>query len=154
MDERRAWIAGRVRLGWAMVALGIGLVGLNIVLGAMNARTGANYNVVGGFGILATGFGIGWVVRYRPALSDEASARRIAVEERDERSVQIRTRAGNRAWILSAILVWVALMWSSMAGNVDLPPLTGDLLWWYLVVALSVPFLVYAGSVTLDERGS
>ena len=85
--------------------------------------------------MLAAGLGVSQVLRYRPALRDEASARRIAVEERDERSVQIRTRAGNRAWIVSAVWVWIALMWVSFASNGDVPPLAGDLLWWYLVAA-------------------
>jgi hypothetical protein len=154
MDERLAWIVGRVRLGWISVGLGIGLVGMSVVLGAVNPGTGMDHNALGGLGILAIGFGVGWVVRYRPALRDEASARRIAVEERDERSVQFRTRAGNRAWIVSAFLVWIALMWSSLAGSGNLPALSGDLLWWYLVIALGVPFGVYVVSITLDEQRS
>jgi hypothetical protein len=68
--------------------------------------------------------------------------------------VQIRTRAGNRAWIVSAVLVWVALMWVSFASNGSVPALAGDLLWWYLAAALVLPVAVYAGSITLDERRS
>jgi peptidoglycan/LPS O-acetylase OafA/YrhL len=154
MNERTAWIANRVRLGWGLIVLGVALLVASGVLGALNAGDGWNYSIIGGLGILAAGFGIGLVVRYRPALRDEASARRIAVEERDERSVQIRTRAGNRAWIVSAVLVWIALMWVSFASNGGVPALADDLLWWYLVAAFLVPFAVYAGSITIDERRS
>ncbi|MCJ7709616.1 MAG: hypothetical protein MUQ32_02190 [Chloroflexi bacterium] len=154
MNERTAWIANRLRLGWSLIVLGVALLVAGGVLGALNAGSGWNYGIIGGLGILAAGFGVGQVLRYRPALRDEASARRIAVEERDERSAQIRTRAGNRAWIVSAVFVWIALMWVSFASNGDVPALAGDLLWWYLVAALGVPFAVYAGSITLDERRS
>jgi hypothetical protein len=154
MDERKTWIRGRVRLGWGLIALGAVLVLTGGVLGAMNSGTGWNFGIIGGLGILAAGFGVGYVVRYRSALRDATSARRIAVEERDERGVLIRTRAGNRAWVVSAVLVWVALMWVSFAGNGNVPALAGDLLWWYLATALGLPFLVYAGSITLDERRS
>jgi peptidoglycan/LPS O-acetylase OafA/YrhL len=154
MNERTAWIANRVRLGWGLIVLGVALLVASGVLGALNAGDGWNYSIIGGLGILAAGLGIGLVVRYRPALRDEASARRIAVEERDERSVQIRTRAGNRAWIVSAVLVWIALMWVSFASNGGVPALADDLLWWYLVAAFLVPFAVYAGSITIDERRS
>jgi hypothetical protein len=154
MNERTAWIANRVRLGWGLIVLGVALLVAGGALGALNAGSGWNYNIIGGLGILAAAFGAGLVLRYRPALHDEASARRIAVEERDERSVQIRTRAGNRAWIVSAVFVWIALMWVSFASNGGVPALAGDLLWWYLAVAFVVPFAVYAGSITLDERRS
>jgi hypothetical protein len=40
------------------------------------------------------------------------------------------------------------------SGNGDVPALAGDLLWWYLVSALLVPFAVYAGSITIDEQRS
>jgi hypothetical protein len=154
MNERRAWIANRVRLGWGLIVAGVALLVAGGILGALNAGSGWNYGVVGGLGILAAGFGVGQVLRYRPALRDEAAARRIAAEERDERSVQIRTRAGNRAWIVSAVFVWIALMWVSYASNGNVPALAGDLLWWYLVAAFGVPFAVYAGSIMLDERSS
>ena len=152
MDERRAWAAGRVRLGWGLVGLGVALVVAGTIIGALNAGDGWNYGIIGGLGILAAGVGLGQVIRYRPALHDEATARRITVEERDERSVGIRTRAGNRAWVVSAVLVWIALMWVSFASNGDVPALEGDLLWWYLAAAFVVPFAVYAGSITVDER--
>jgi hypothetical protein len=55
---------------------------------------------------------------------------------------------------VSAVLVWIALMWVSFASNGGVPALADDLLWWYLVAAFLVPFAVYAGSITIDERRS
>ena len=154
MHDDRAWIRGRVRLGWVLLAVGVAVVVAATVLDVADLVPGWDFRVVGGLGILGIGLGLSLVIRYRPALRDEAAARRVVVEERDERTVQIRTRAGNRAWIVSAVITWIGLMWASLAGSDNVPTLAGDLLWWFLAAAFSVPFLVYAGSLTLDERRS
>jgi hypothetical protein len=107
---------------------------------------------LGGVGIVVGGLGVGLLVRYRPAISNDEVARRLVVEERDERGIQIRQRAGQRAYWVSAILVYVGLMWASFASNGDLPALEGDLLWNCLVIALLVPLFVYLGSMIVDER--
>ncbi len=154
MHDEQAWIQGRVRLGWLLVAVGAVVLVVATVLDVMDLVPGWDFRVLGGLGILVLGLGLGLVTRYRPALRDDAAARRFVVEERDERSVQIRTRAGNRAWIVSAVFVWMGLMWVSLAGSGNLPVLEGDLLWWFLAAAFVVPFVVYAGSLTVDERRS
>ena len=154
MHDERAWISGRVRLGWLLLAAGAAVVVVTTVLGVVDLVPGWDFRVVGGLGILMLGLGLGLVMRYRPALGDDAAARRVVVEERDERTVQIRTRAGYRAWIVSAVFVWIGLMWASLAGGSSLPVLAGDLLWWFLAAAFVVPFFVYTGSVMVDERRS
>ncbi|MFN8631004.1 MAG: hypothetical protein U0838_12020 [Chloroflexota bacterium] len=154
MDEQRAWIKGRVLTGWALVATGGAILAISLILRAANAFPGVNMGVIGGLGILALGFGIGLVAQYRRALHDEAAARRVIVAERDERTVGIKTRAGNRAWVVSAVITWLGLMWASLAANGNLPRLDGDVLWWFLVAALGIPFFVYAGSITYEERTS
>jgi len=100
------------------------------------------------------GAGIGYLVRYRAAAADERAARRLSAEERDERTVMIRTRAGNRAYWASAGLVYAGLMWASFSANGSLPPLEGDTVWYYLAVATLVPLAVYIGSMLVDERAS
>jgi hypothetical protein len=154
MDEQRAWIRGRVLTGWALVALGVVVFAIGLVLRAVNAFPGWNVGILGGLGILVIGVGAGLVVQYRRALHDDAAAHRIIVSERDERVVGIKTRAGNRAWVVSAVFIWLGLMWASFAANGNLPVLTGDLLWWFLVVALAVPFLVYVGSIIVEQQRS
>lgn len=74
--------------------------------------------------------------------------------ELDERTVLIRTRAGNRAYWLSAGLVYIGLMWTSLAAHGHLPDLSGDVLWFYLVFCVIVPFDVYITSILVDQRNS
>ena len=152
MTDRTTWLRTRVRAGWLLLALGILVFAASLVLARANPDFPWNLRILGGVGIVAGGLGVGLLVRYRPAISNSEVARRVVVEERDERDVQIRQRAGQRAYWASAILVFVVLMWASFASNGDLPALEGDLLWNCLVIALVVPFFVYIGSVIIDER--
>jgi hypothetical protein len=69
-------------------------------------------------GILLVGIEIGILVRYRAALKDEQFARRLTVKEQDERTVLIRARAGNRAYWVSAALIYIGLMWACLAVNI------------------------------------
>jgi uncharacterized protein YjeT (DUF2065 family) len=152
MDSRTNWIATRVNLGWAFLTAGV-LTGVAGVV-ARQAFTGSPYNlrIITGLGILLAGVGVAYLVRYRAALRDEQSARRIAAEERDERTLLIRARAGNRAYWASAALVYTGLMWASFAATGGLPPLSGDTLWYFLAASVLIPFGVYVASVLLDER--
>jgi hypothetical protein len=78
----------------------------------------------------------------------------MAAEERDERSLMIRNQAGNRAYWVSAALVYLGLMWASFAANGDLPELSNDLLWYYLAAGFVIPFGVYAVSIVIDQRNT
>jgi hypothetical protein len=152
MTDRTKWIVARVRPGWAFLAVGV-LVGIaGVVIGAANAGSPVNFRIITGLGILSIGVGAGYLVRYRAALKDAESARRLMTEARDERTVMIRARAGSRAFWTSATLVYVGLMWSSFAANGGLPPLDGDTLWYFLATAVVVPFAIYVGSILVDER--
>jgi len=96
--------------------------------------------------------GVGLLVRFRAGLKDEASARRIMANVRDERTVMIRMRAGNRAFWMSSVLVYAGLMWTSYAAKSELPVLSQDALWDFLAAAVAVPFAVYIGTMLIDER--
>ncbi len=152
MTDRTTWLRTRVRAGWLLLACGILAFAASLVLARANPDFPWNVRILGGVGMVVCGLGVGLLVRYRPAISNGEVARRLVVEERDERGVQIRQRAGQRAYWVSAILVYVGLMWASFASNGDLPALEGDLLWNCLVIAFLVPLLVYFGSVIVDER--
>jgi peptidoglycan/LPS O-acetylase OafA/YrhL len=152
VTDRTTWLRTRVRAGWLLLACGILAFAASLLLARANPDFPWNLRILGGVGIVVGGLGVGLLVRYRPAISNGEVARRLIVEERDERGVQIRQRAGQRAYWASAILVFVGLMWASFASNGDLPALEGDLLWSCLVIALVVPFSVYIGSVIVDER--
>lgn len=152
MTDRTTWLRIRVRAGWLLLACGILVFAASLVLARANPDFPWNLRILGGAGVVIGGVGIGMVARYRPAISNGEVARRLAVEERDERGVQIRQRAGQRAYWVSAVVVYVGLMWVSFASNGDLPTLEGDGLWNYLVIALLIPLFVYIGSVIVDER--
>jgi peptidoglycan/LPS O-acetylase OafA/YrhL len=152
MSDRTTWLRTRVRAGWLLLACGILVFAASLALARTNPEFPWNLRILGGVGIVFGGLGIGLIVRYRPAISNGEVARRLVVEERDERGVQIRQRAGQRAYWASAILVYVGLMWASFASNGDLPALEGDGLWNYLVIALLVPLFVYLGGVIVGER--
>jgi hypothetical protein len=152
MTDRATWLRTRVRAGWLLLSCGVLVFAASLVLARANPDFPWNLRILGGVGLVIGGLGVGLLVRYRPAISNEEVARRIVVEERDERGVMIRQRAGQRAYWVSAILVYVGLMWASFASNGDLPALEGDGLWNYLAVALLVPLFVYLGSVIVDER--
>jgi peptidoglycan/LPS O-acetylase OafA/YrhL len=152
MSDRTTWLRTRVRAGWLLLASGILVLAASLLLARANPDFPWNLRILGGVGIVVGGLGVGMLVRYRPAISNSEVARRLVVEERDERGMQIRQRAGQRAYWVSAILVYVGLMWASFASNGDLPALEGDLLWNCLVIALLVPLFVYLGSMIVDER--
>jgi len=152
MDDRTKWISAKVRTGWAFLAAGAVAAVIGIFTEPRAAALPYDPRLITGLGILLAGIGVAYLVRYRAALRDEISARRLTVEERDERLVLIRMRAGNRAYWVSALLVYAGLMWASFAANGSLPALGGDALWYFLVAAVLVPFGVYAASILVDER--
>ena len=154
MADWKKWIAVRVQLGWALLFAGVVFGVGGVALGWMNSGSPYNYRIITGVGIMLAGVGVGYLLRYRAALRDDHVASRVRAEERDERTVLIRTRAGNRAFWVSNAFVYVALMWSSFASNGGLPPLDGDTLWNYLAAGVVIPFGVYVVSMLADERTS
>lgn len=80
------------------------------------------------------------------------AARRLGVEELDERNVAIRRLAGSRAFFVSAALTYVLLIWVSFASNGQLPTLSEDGLWWALAATFVIPLGVYLASVIHSQR--
>lgn len=152
MDERKKWITTKITTGWLFLVAGILVTGMGILIERQFSYLSYNFRVITGLGILLTGIGIGYLVKYRAALKNEDAARRIIVDERDERLVAIRTRAGNRAYWVSTALVYAGLMWISLASNGSLPALDEDALWYFLAAAAVIPFGVYIISIFKDER--
>jgi len=152
MNNRTQWIATRVRWGWILLVAGVIVAGVGFLLERAYASLPYNLRIITGLGILMAGVGISYLVRYTAALKDEQSARRLSAEERDERTVLIRTRAGNRAYWASALMIYCGLMWASFAANGGLPELSGDTLWYFLAACVLVPFGVYIASLLIDQR--
>lgn len=152
MDNRTKWVKTKSHLGWILLVAGtlIGIVG--IIVESQNTHQPYNYHIITGLGILLAGYGIGNLVLYRIALKDDQTVRRLAVEDRDERTKLIRARAGNRAYWVSSVLIYIGLMWVSFAANGSLPDLSGDALWFFLAACTLVPIGIYIISILIDER--
>ena len=154
MDSRKNWISARIRLGSVFLIAGVLVASLGIFTEMTFYYLTYNFRIITGVGILMIGVGVGYLVRYGAALKDEQAARRLTAEERDERTLMIRTRAGNRAYIVSAVLVYLGLMWSSFATSGSLPALAGDALWFFLAACLLIPVGFYVASILIDERNA
>lgn len=152
MDNRKQWIATRMRIGGLLLAAGLLVALAGIVAEILFEFPSDNYRIITGLGILMIGIGVGYLVRYGAALKNEESARQLSAEERDERTVLIRARAGNRAYWVSAAVIYGGLMWTSFAINGALPALSGDVLWTFLATAVLVPFGVYSLSILIDQK--
>jgi ABC-type uncharacterized transport system permease subunit len=139
-------------MGWMFLSAGVFVAVVGIFSELQFSDLPYNFRIITGLGILLAGIGVGYLVRYRVALNDEQSARRLTVEELDERNVLIRSRAGNRAYWVSTALIFTGLMWASFAANGSLPALTGDTLWFFLAAGVLIPFGVYIISFLNDQR--
>ena len=154
MDNRKHWIFSRIRLGIFSLVVGLLVIFVGVWLELAFSSLPYDARIITGLGILLAGLGIGLLVRYGAALKDSQAALRLSVEERDERTVQIRQRAGHRAYWVSTALVYLGLMWASFAANNTLIDLAGDALWYFLASGVLIPFGVYIASILLDQRNS
>lgn len=154
MNNTKNWIEKRLKFGWIMLFIGaiICFVGITSELKITNRPF--DFRIITGLGVLFVGIGIGQIVRYRAATKDGVTAKRIAIEERDERSVLIRAKAGNRAYWVAMGLIYILLMWISFASNGRLVYPDENILWYFLALALVLPFGVYLISIIHDERSS
>ena len=152
MNDKTEWINQKKNL--AKIFLGLGLIALlgGILLELLKIVQGFDPRIITGLGILLSGIGIANYVRYRSAAKNSAAASREIYEDRDERMVIIRTRAGNRAFWVSISLTYACLMWESISSNGSLPKLTSDGLWYFLSVAVVIPFAVYIASIIFDQK--
>jgi len=154
MDNRTKWISTRIRQGWMFLVAGVLVALFGIIAELRYSDSPYNLRIITAIGILLLGIGVAYLIRYPVALKDEQTARRLAVEERDERTVLIRIRAGNRAYWVSAVFFYVGLMWASFAANGSLPDLSGDTLWYFLAAGVVIPFGIYIANILFDQRSS
>ena len=152
MSDQNNWLYNKIRLGWVLLVGGVMLAIAGVIIGLVYSTLPFDPRIITGVGILLIGIGLGNLVRYRSTGKDAAAIRRMNAEERDERTVLIRSRAGNRAYWVSTALIYTGLMWASFAANGKLPELTGDVLWYFLVISVVLPFIVYVASILSDEH--
>ena len=152
MNNRKQWIENKIKQGWMFLIAGILLGAAGIVTASLLPGTPFNFRLITGLGIVLIGIGISSLIRYPPALKNEQLARDLTVNEHDERTVLIQTRAGNRAYWVTALIIYGGLMWESFAAIGSLPAIQGDGLWYFLVGAVLVPFGVYITSILIDQN--
>lgn len=152
MEEKTNWI--NQRKNYSRIFLGSGVAAFvgGISLELLKIKWGFDPRVISGLGIFLLGVSLANYVRYRAAVKNPAAARRVFNEEKDERMVLIRMRAGNRAFWVSITLTYTCLMWESMASNGSLPKLSSDGQWFFLAAAVVIPFAVYIISIIRDQN--
>ena len=154
MRDPSKWIEGKQRTMRGLLGAGM----LALLAGAALELWGKSLpfdpRILTGLGILLFGVGAAQFLTYRLMRGDSTAVSRKMVEERDERALMIRAQAGNRAFWVSLALGYIALMWASFADNGQLPALEGDVLWFYLVALVLIPFVVYLVSYVMgNNRG-
>jgi multisubunit Na+/H+ antiporter MnhG subunit len=152
MSRQNKWIDRRIRLGWIFLAAGILVTLLGILLLKLADDLSFSEKIITGLGIVLLGVGTSQLIRYGAARRGSQPALNSIVEERDERTQLIQARAGNRAYMVSTALTIGGLMWVSLAENGVLPPLSGDVLWYFLAVLVIIPIVVYTVSVASDQK--
>jgi ABC-type uncharacterized transport system permease subunit len=154
MNKHMEWINRQLWLGRILLIAGL-IVGVTgILLPRLASGLQFNPRIITGLGILLLGIGFSYLVRYGAAGRDVQVARRLVSEERDERMQIIRARAGNRAYWVSAAMIYGGLMWVSFAESGSLPAFSTDALWYFLVAAVVLPFVIYAASLLVDQKNS
>jgi len=151
MNKNMEWINHQARLGKILIAAGLIIGIFGIVLPRLVSGLQFNTRIITGLGILVLGIGVANLMRYSAPGRDAQAARRLVSEERDERMLFIRARAGNRAYWFSAVMMYAGLMWVSFVEGGSLPPLSPDALWYYLAAGVILPFIVYAISLKVDQ---
>lgn len=152
MNDQTKWLNQKIRTGWFFISLGILFVLVGVYFEINFPYIPYNVSIITGLGILWLGIGIGLIVRYMAGKKGDQSAKRLMAEELDERNQLIRYRAGYRGFWVAIILVYIILMWLSMAANGSLPPIGKELLWYLQVVCVVIPFGVYLTSVLIGQK--
>lgn len=154
MHSQAKW--ARNVLVWGVVTggLGLALVVAGLVLRSVAGVPAFVGKLVPVIGILLIALGLASLAQYAVVRRDPKAGRQIMINECDERLQWIRARAGQRAFRLSSSLAFALLMWSSFAGDVGLPVLSSDALWFSLAAVVVLPSLVYIGSIVYEQGNS
>lgn len=152
MQKHNQWIASKVRFGWILLAIGVVVLITGIFVELKFGSQPYNFRIITGVGIAVTAAGLANVLRYKALAKNDLDARRLRAAALDERVVLIRRRAGNRAYFVSAVMIYAGLMWASFASNGGLPDLAGDTLWFFLAACTVIPFGVYLATIVVDNR--
>jgi hypothetical protein len=152
MNKQKNWIFNKLRTGRILVIFGVLLTIAGIIIERTIVVPNFNLKIITGIGILLVGLGVANLVAYRVDPKNPILVKRLAAEMQDERTLEIKARAGNRAYWVSTLLVYTLLMWSSFSANGSLPRLSDDILWFVLAGCVLIPFIVYISSIVIEQN--
>ena len=107
--------------------------------------------LITGTGLALMVLGIVSLLQYAYARRDPKAKKEMMIHDSDERMQLIRARSGQRAFWISSSLAFFVLIWASFAGDVGLPVLSYDALWFSLAVVVVVPFIVYIVEIVYEQ---
>ena len=135
--------------GWVMLVLAIILFLAGVVPPVLGIETFYVPRLAIAFGILVLGWALAILIRYSIARRNAGSMKRAMIEEKDERQLIIRSRAGYDAFFLSIPATSIGLiLYSSISRDLPQP----DPLWYYMVFMTLLPIVVYIVRVSKYAR--
>ena len=154
MHNQTKWIASI--LTWGLVFTGLGvLVGVaGLVLTSRVGGFVAPAGLVPGISLMLIILGFVGMAQYAYVRSNPKAGRQMIIQEQDERLRWIRAQAGQRAYRISSSLAFLALIWAAFAGDIGLPPLSGNALYFTLLAIVVLPYLTYIASMAIDRKNS
>ena len=145
------WVAEILKWGLITIALGVVMVVAGLVLPVIAGSLVFIGKLMTAIGLMLVGLGIVSLLQYAFVSRDPKAGKQMMVNERDERTQSIRDRAGHRAYWISSALAFAVLMWASFAGDIGLPALSGDVLWFSLATVVIAPSIVYITRIIYEH---
>ncbi|OJX37913.1 MAG: hypothetical protein BGO78_07655 [Chloroflexi bacterium 44-23] len=152
MDSATKIVQKRMKIGWSLLVIGLLVILTGILAEIFIQNQPFNLRSITGLGFVFIASGAGMLAKYRRAIKDETTARRMLVAAGDERTVIIRSRAGHSAFWVAMVITYALLQYVSFASNGSLPGLSEDQLWYILSGAVVIPFGVYVVGIMVGER--
>jgi hypothetical protein len=154
MRNQTNWNKNTLLWGLVMAVLGTVMVVAGLVLTGAAGGPAFIGRLVLSSGAVLLILGIVSLLQYAYVRRNPKAGRQMMISERDERLQLIRAKAGQRAYQISSALAFAVLMWASFAGDVGLPTLSGNALWFALLAVVVVPALVYIGYIVYEQSNS
>jgi hypothetical protein len=154
MRNQTNWTKGILMWGLVLVGLGVVVAVVGIILPGLVNGSVLSVGLVPGISIILFVIGIVSLAQYAFIRANPTAGQQMMIQERDERLQLIRARAGHRAYWISSSLAFFVLIWTAFAGDVGLPTLSGNTLWFSMVAVVVVPFIVYVGNIAYEQNNS
>ena len=152
MNNQARWERSILRWGMVCIALAIIFPIVILILTSLVRGMVIPGGIVPGVSVMLFLMGAAALAQYTFIRRNPHAGKQMLVREQDERLVQIRDRAGHQAFRVSSALGFLALLWAAFAGEAGLPALSGETLFFLLLVVVGVPMLIYAIISTREQN--